>query len=535
MGTLFTRRQLVGVSGIVWSRIVLATANADAEDVRAKLSPATGSPPLASLPQETAVAGNAYSYDNALHYGADPTGERDSTQALTNAIANMAASGGSVYIPPGTYVVSSTIRCNKPGWIHGAGFGTVIAPNFAQEDVFEVTSQGVDITDMAFSPSVRRTGGYYINVTGSILNYQRLERLLLSNCYNGIGVTGEGAANQYRIVSVLMTLVANGIGVNITTRSNDVDIYLEDIFMIGPESGAQASAGVQIVNCGDVTLNNVGTVACGHGLNIVPGNGQIAQAVYVTDCFFDSGSGNGVNANPREGGTIEWMKLSDSWACTNAHGVVFGTTGAGAINLVELNNITASNNGPGGLGSFGGKGQGVWISKNVIKHTIIGGDFSHNANGILEGIGVRDFRIIGAICGSAGQFDSNTNYGIVLEGKNDNMYISGCDLQGNANGAVDIGTANQTNAQSCVIRDNLGYVTKSQGSVTLDPSATRTIVRHGLAKRPTVNQIVLQSTSSLGLASQVWVSATSAATFSISTNVNPGVGVTMSWRAGLFQ
>jgi hypothetical protein len=52
---------------------------------------------------------------NILHYNADPKGEKDSRAAIVNAINAVPSSGGVVYIPEGTYLISSAITISKSG------------------------------------------------------------------------------------------------------------------------------------------------------------------------------------------------------------------------------------------------------------------------------------------------------------------------------------------------------------------------------------------------------------------------------------
>ena len=59
---------------------------------------------------------------NILNYNADPKGEKDSRAALVNAINAVPSSGGVVFIPEGTYLISSAITISKSGVvIRGAG------------------------------------------------------------------------------------------------------------------------------------------------------------------------------------------------------------------------------------------------------------------------------------------------------------------------------------------------------------------------------------------------------------------------------
>lgn len=64
---------------------------------------------------------------NVLDFGADPTGGTDSTAAIQAAV-NSAVSGGDVYFPPGTYVITATINIQKSLRLFGStSNGSVIS------------------------------------------------------------------------------------------------------------------------------------------------------------------------------------------------------------------------------------------------------------------------------------------------------------------------------------------------------------------------------------------------------------------------
>src|SRR6266699_2413418 len=67
-------------------------------------------------------------YYNVLQYNADNTGTTDTTTAIQNAInAAQAAGGGTVYFPPGTYLISSTLTVSSDNMqLVGAGWGAQI-------------------------------------------------------------------------------------------------------------------------------------------------------------------------------------------------------------------------------------------------------------------------------------------------------------------------------------------------------------------------------------------------------------------------
>jgi Pectate lyase superfamily protein len=62
-------------------------------------------------PQAIASTVSTPDWVNVVAYGADSTGAADSTTAIQNAIGALPATGGVVYLPRGTYQVSSTLTC----------------------------------------------------------------------------------------------------------------------------------------------------------------------------------------------------------------------------------------------------------------------------------------------------------------------------------------------------------------------------------------------------------------------------------------
>ncbi|MEZ2417480.1 glycosyl hydrolase family 28-related protein [Luteibacter sp. RCC_6_2] len=71
---------------------------------------AVGVTAISSAAQAATSATNATTrYANVMDFGAVGDGIHDDTAAIQTAISSLSATGGGVYLPPGTYVVSSTI------------------------------------------------------------------------------------------------------------------------------------------------------------------------------------------------------------------------------------------------------------------------------------------------------------------------------------------------------------------------------------------------------------------------------------------
>jgi hypothetical protein len=100
---------------------------------------------------------------NVVSYGADPSGGTDSASAIQDAISELPASGGVIYLPAGTYKVSRTLTCTKvPAYFLGDGaWATVLA--------FSGTGDCVRVYDpTSYSSRIRYSGGFCaITIDGS--------------------------------------------------------------------------------------------------------------------------------------------------------------------------------------------------------------------------------------------------------------------------------------------------------------------------------------------------------------------------------
>jgi len=101
------------------------------------------------------AAAGASGWVSVVSFGADPSGATDSTAAIQAAISALPATGGVVYLPAGTYQVSSTLTCTTvPAYFQGDGaWATTLA--------FTGTGDCVRIYDpTGYSSRTRFSGGF---------------------------------------------------------------------------------------------------------------------------------------------------------------------------------------------------------------------------------------------------------------------------------------------------------------------------------------------------------------------------------------
>lgn len=121
----------------------------------------------------------ATSLNAVVVYGADPTGATDSTAAINAALASLPASGGTVFLPGGTYTISSTINL---------GNGTSTTQS-TQQGVYLVGAGNLQqgsgpCTTLSWAGA---SGGAMVNVLGPIQDWG-VKHLAI----NGQGIAGFG-------------------------------------------------------------------------------------------------------------------------------------------------------------------------------------------------------------------------------------------------------------------------------------------------------------------------------------------------------
>ena len=142
---------------------------------------------------------------NVLDFGADSTGVADSTAAIQAAIDSGA---GSVYVPAGTYKVTSTININRPITFFGAGKASTVFSQSTNFDVFyvhdglntvmlNVNLNNFGITNTQARASVISGAGIKLYKT----YFSQLSEIKIFNCYIGINST-QSNVTKYDSVDV---------------------------------------------------------------------------------------------------------------------------------------------------------------------------------------------------------------------------------------------------------------------------------------------------------------------------------------------
>ena len=350
-------------------------------------------------------------------FGAKMDGSTDDTSAINSAISVAVTDKLILKFLGGTYKTTSTINITEELTIEGDQARTIIAPNFATGDVIKLTGinteGGVNISGIQIKPSVTRTAGYLLNSIGSY--YINISNCIFWGGYNGVGLTG--AAAWYFHMRDCFVVNQTNYGVSITANTSGqgpVEVVLSNIFLHGTAIGTQMVAGINVESCGDILLEHVQTLWTGIGLRVMPPSGYIVQALFVADCFFDTGTSHGIYSSPVSGGVVQLLKISDTWCASNSMSGIYLGGGSGTIQQTDLSNCVFSANGR----------SGIEIETNTTNTKVDGCSCSANTNnGISIGAGVTKFKIVNSTIGASGQFGGNTNRGVLVSPGASDQYI----------------------------------------------------------------------------------------------------------------
>lgn len=460
---------------------------------------------------------------SVMDFGATGNGSTDDSAAFQAAHDGMGASGGAIFAPhPSVAYALSTVTLSKQCFLYGAGAhsgGTLIAANSATANTFDITGSSVTIRDIAFTSTPTRSAGSYI-LCDTASSKVTLEDLYMDKWFRGVTLSGVSDFSLRR-VDLISGVATTGIGVNVTSG---LLINLNNV-TVSNAAASEPFAGMQVTNCGDITMEGCSFLHNITGLRLVPGAAQTVTSVYTTNCFFDNNTSRGIYIAPSNvGGTVQRCRFDGVWASSSgAQGVLIDTaTVAGVVDGITFVDPEV----------FLNASSGIYITgANTKRIKILGGKIAQNTGaGILIEGGADNIQIIGATCGPIGGLTGNTTYGISnATGVTDDLLIIGCQLTGNTTAAW-LGGA--TGARRWA-DDNNGLVTENTGTSAIANGTTSIAVAHGLSVTPDATGILVTPTANTTTdPGNIWVDTIGATNFTVNCRTNPGVStMAFSWRA----
>ncbi|NBI44987.1 glycosyl hydrolase family 28-related protein [Burkholderia sp. ISTR5] len=231
-------------------------------------------------------------------FGADPSGSVDSTAAINNAIGAVTSTGGTVYLPGGTYKISSAIvlpATNASVSLIGSGFGTKIVNSSGTSfDMITWANPGSGNISQVYAT----VGNFQISQSGATgsgaeINSQYASSLTLKDILltgiavngDGIKITGNGsvASHDIHIQGISGTSLTGNSVIHMTSTTNDIkvsNVIYEGQFLV--KYGFLLDSGLGTVQIQDVHASNFANNVFSAGTNTGP--------IQCTNCLFDSAS-----------------------------------------------------------------------------------------------------------------------------------------------------------------------------------------------------------------------------------------------------
>jgi hypothetical protein len=450
---------------------------------------------------------------NVKTFGATGGGIIDDAPAINAAVASLGTSGGTVWYPPGVYLVNSTINDTVSVTQRGAGIDATTVktngnfPVFTRAGSATVVINGGGVRDMtihgSWGATPANTNSWGISCSGS--NGAVYENLRIEG-------TAVGFYTAFTYESVLSNVRVLGAGVD----QNSTGFVFDYTNVTNPNNA------FYVVNCGAFNcLNDGWDIRNGNGSNFVNCSGELCGGFGFSIGF--SGTGT---INP------QFMQFSNCTgdSCTSANWLIQGTVALPAQDLLFSNNWS-------GLSS-----QQNWVFINTINTIFTGNNGISAARDSLFLNGGCAIDVIGYTARNYNTVNAGFS-GIDIANSNNNLIV-GCDLSTTftgvgGNSINENGTSNfnvvqnnrmpnggQVLGANSQFRDNQGFVTEAAGSVSILTTVTTSVVTHGLSMTPTMGEIVLVNNGNF----PSWVTGISGTQFTINIPSQGGT-VIVGWTA----
>ena len=462
---------------------------------------------------------------NVKDFGAIGDNVTNDTAAIQAALNT----GKPIFIPAGTYVVSSGLSVLTTAQnIYGSGANKsnirVVGSGY---DTLTIKSNYSGVDGIRIYSDTQRTAGSFIKFdTATRGNFVR--NFVFSNGYVGIHLDAEVVITTIENGEILDATSVTGTGIIINGGN---DTFIDHVVM--DSSGTEPKCGINITRTQAVWISDSDIIDFGTPLLINPdglANGLITWC-FFSQVAFDTSDGNGIEIYPKNGATVKGLFFNNCWSATNERGAYIATTTGGIVDTVHFNGCTFYNNEFQGVlvENAGGNVRNIEfnqcrISGNSVTSsgTYAGIDITNNLNG---------FAIRGCRSGAHAGFPVSQSYGVLLGTGCDNYVLTDNNFIGNSiKGAFDNSVGTSVNRE---VRGNLNYKTQTSGVATILATTNSITVSHGLAGAPTVVLATPLNTNLSGLS--FWTGTFQATQFNINTSANTAINSSFSWTASLYN
>lgn len=459
------------------------------------------------------------------------TGSIDVAAKFNTALS--AAAGKILQLPYGKIRVGSALTNAASGaFVEGEGVGTKILSSSATAHVFDLGDGSSEIRNLCFANfSIWATGN---KTAGACFRARKLVRSMFEDVYMGtaedFNADGNWLWDGLTVAEFDNVAVRGGYCL---TDNDGIVLYGNSGQTFGAEftigNGIrilrQAQKGIHVAGgAGGVKLGDLDVSACQFGLYVSDDlGGAFNREIQIgARAFFDScttGSGRGVFIDTNGLFFLQWDGAS---ANSNVVGLqIQPSQPAGAKFL--LSNPAISTNTSEGLIFNDGK---LVITGGAVSGNGTTGGGAHGisiATANTEGINIDT-------CSVNGNGNGTSGYNINIVAGCDFIDIAHNDLTGGGQGPINNGSGYATTRR---VIDNLGALTRNEGTATVLNGNTKVTVSHGLIAAPPIGGIVF---SRIGPANGTfeYVTNVTATTFDIELGGAATANRDFAWKANFF-
>lgn len=384
-----------------------------------------------SVPVQTTL-NKASFFLNVKDYGAVGDGTTDDTAAIQQAIDDLPASGGCVFVPPGTYSVSSSLALSEGAELCGAGSGSIIRASSA--------ALGIDIIK--------------IGDGSATLSFAAVRHLKVTSNGQKTGGAGIALNKAYRVwlESLSLEFQYRGVYIQNSTaiwlKNSDIRDTKENAITIESALGQGFEWYIDSVLCDNPTVTNIGTGLLwngGESLHVSHSNfqrftngfvvnttaGRESRFAFIEGMICDFSSDNNVRITNTGSGATVALTFTNSWSGTATnYGVLVDRPGAGIVQGVRWVGGKVFHNGLAGFRLAGG--QDVHISDcDIIANSQT---VSAARHGVEVGSNSNEFSVTGCRIGGGYQQGDTQGYAIHIDaGTSDYYILTNNDCHGNNN------------------------------------------------------------------------------------------------------
>jgi hypothetical protein len=370
---------------------------------------------------------------NVKTYGATGDGSTDDTSAIQDAIDAVPSTGGTVFLPVGTYVVSSTLTIDKDSTtLLGVGAASVIRVSSGALDIDAIkigngstTRSQCAIRDLRITADGQKTDGRGIFLDKCFKIW--LQNLLIEKQYRSLQYSN--TTEVWLSSSDVRDTKEHGL-----LLSNDLmsgfDWYITDCVFDNPDV-TNVGSGIHWDGGETLVVTNVDLLRFSTGLYVNPTEGHESRFGFLNNLIMDTSGDNNVHISNTGSGNTVGLTFTNCWSGTAAnYGVLIDKPGGGLVQGVRWIGGKIFHNGLAGFRLAGG--QDVHISDcDIIANSQT---VSASRHGVEVAADVSEFSVKGCRIGGGYQQGDTQGYAIHLDtGASDHYMIVNNDCHGNNN------------------------------------------------------------------------------------------------------